>query len=52
MKAWLELAADCRCASLDVCDLFAADDPSGADSVVHAAIPNLDGTGAQPALLA
>jgi MerR family transcriptional regulator, redox-sensitive transcriptional activator SoxR len=36
MKAWLELAADCRCASLDVCDLFAADDPSGADSVVHA----------------
>ena len=36
MKAWLELAADCRCASLDVCDLFAADDSSGADSVVHA----------------
>ena len=28
MKAWLELAADCRCASLDVCDLFATDDPS------------------------
>jgi MerR family redox-sensitive transcriptional activator SoxR len=27
MKKWLELAADCRCASLDVCDLFAADDP-------------------------
>ncbi len=28
MKEWLELAADCRCASLDVCDLFATDDPS------------------------
>jgi MerR family transcriptional regulator, redox-sensitive transcriptional activator SoxR len=26
MKVWLELAAECRCASLDVCDLFAADD--------------------------
>jgi hypothetical protein len=25
MKAWLELAAECRCASLDVCDLFADD---------------------------
>jgi MerR family transcriptional regulator, redox-sensitive transcriptional activator SoxR len=24
MKQWLELAADCRCASLDVCDLFAS----------------------------
>lgn len=28
MKRWLELAAECRCASLDVCDLFAADAPS------------------------
>jgi DNA-binding transcriptional MerR regulator len=36
MKAWLELAADCRCASLDVCDLFAADDPSHGDGGVHA----------------
>jgi MerR family transcriptional regulator, redox-sensitive transcriptional activator SoxR len=36
MKAWLELAAECRCASLDVCDLFAADDSSSADSVLHA----------------
>jgi MerR family redox-sensitive transcriptional activator SoxR len=26
MKGWLELAAECRCTSLDVCDLFAADD--------------------------
>jgi MerR family transcriptional regulator, redox-sensitive transcriptional activator SoxR len=26
MKGWLELAAECRCASLDVCDLFAADE--------------------------
>jgi MerR family transcriptional regulator, redox-sensitive transcriptional activator SoxR len=26
MKGWFELAADCRCASLDVCNLFAADD--------------------------
>jgi DNA-binding transcriptional MerR regulator len=25
MKRWLELAAECRCASLDVCDLFAAE---------------------------
>jgi MerR family transcriptional regulator, redox-sensitive transcriptional activator SoxR len=36
MKAWLELAAECRCASLDVCDLFAADDPPHAGGVVHA----------------
>jgi MerR family redox-sensitive transcriptional activator SoxR len=28
MKEWLELAADCRCASLDVCDLFAGDAPT------------------------
>jgi MerR family redox-sensitive transcriptional activator SoxR len=28
IKEWLKLAADCRCASLDVCDLFAADGPS------------------------
>jgi MerR family transcriptional regulator, redox-sensitive transcriptional activator SoxR len=26
MKGWLKLAAECRCASLDVCDLFAEDD--------------------------
>jgi hypothetical protein len=26
MKGWLQLAAECRCALLDVCDLFAADD--------------------------
>jgi MerR family transcriptional regulator, redox-sensitive transcriptional activator SoxR len=25
LKGWLELAADCRCASLDICDLFAVD---------------------------
>jgi MerR family transcriptional regulator, redox-sensitive transcriptional activator SoxR len=30
MKGWLELAAECRCASLDICDLFAADGPSPA----------------------
>jgi MerR family redox-sensitive transcriptional activator SoxR len=24
MKGWLELAAECRCASLDVCSLFAS----------------------------
>jgi MerR family transcriptional regulator, redox-sensitive transcriptional activator SoxR len=28
MKGWLELAAECRCASLDVCALFASDDAS------------------------
>jgi MerR family transcriptional regulator, redox-sensitive transcriptional activator SoxR len=27
MKGWLELAAECRCGSLDVCDLFASDAP-------------------------
>ncbi|MGH8573833.1 MAG: MerR family transcriptional regulator [Gammaproteobacteria bacterium] len=27
MKGWLELAAECRCASLDVCDLFASNAP-------------------------
>lgn len=26
IKRWLELAADCRCASLDVCSLFGSDD--------------------------
>jgi DNA-binding transcriptional MerR regulator len=31
MKGWLELAAQCRCGSLDVCDLFASDDPSGGE---------------------
>jgi MerR family redox-sensitive transcriptional activator SoxR len=30
MKGWLELAAQCRCTSLDVCDLFAADELSRA----------------------
>jgi MerR family redox-sensitive transcriptional activator SoxR len=25
LKGWLELAAECRCASLDICDLFAVD---------------------------
>ena len=36
MKGWLELAAECRCASLDVCDLFVSDDPSHARRAVHA----------------
>ncbi len=27
MKGWLELAAECRCASLDICDLFASNVP-------------------------
>jgi DNA-binding transcriptional MerR regulator len=27
MKRWFELAAECRCGSLDVCDLFADDAP-------------------------
>jgi MerR family redox-sensitive transcriptional activator SoxR len=36
IKGWLVLAADCRCASLDVCELFATDDPSRADDVMHA----------------
>jgi len=26
MKGWLQLAAECRCASLDLCDLFASDE--------------------------
>jgi MerR family redox-sensitive transcriptional activator SoxR len=30
MKRWLELAAACRCASLEICDLFAADAPTSA----------------------
>jgi MerR family transcriptional regulator, redox-sensitive transcriptional activator SoxR len=30
MKTWLELAAECCCASLDICDLFVSDDPSRA----------------------
>jgi MerR family transcriptional regulator, redox-sensitive transcriptional activator SoxR len=33
MKEWLELAAECRCASLDICDLFAADDASARRAV-------------------
>jgi MerR family redox-sensitive transcriptional activator SoxR len=36
MKGWLELAAECRCASLDVCGLFASDDPSHAGRLVRA----------------
>jgi MerR family redox-sensitive transcriptional activator SoxR len=28
MRGWLELARECRCRSLDVCDLFAASDPA------------------------
>jgi MerR family transcriptional regulator, redox-sensitive transcriptional activator SoxR len=32
MKRWLELAAECRCGSLDVCDLFAAEPPNPADA--------------------
>ena len=34
MKRWLELAAECRCASLDVCDLFALDAPDAAEAGV------------------
>ncbi|MGH3084512.1 MAG: MerR family transcriptional regulator [Gaiellaceae bacterium] len=36
MKGWLELAAECRCASLDICDLFASDDPAHAGRPVRA----------------
>jgi MerR family redox-sensitive transcriptional activator SoxR len=36
IKGWLELAAECRCASLDVCGLFAPDAPSNAERVVGA----------------
>lgn len=36
MKGWLELAAECRCASLDICDLFASDHPSQAGRPVRA----------------
>jgi MerR family transcriptional regulator, redox-sensitive transcriptional activator SoxR len=36
MKGWLELAAECRCASLDVCDLFASDDLSRTSRPVRA----------------
>jgi hypothetical protein len=25
MRGWLELARECRCGSLDVCDLFSAE---------------------------
>ena len=35
MKAWLELAAECRCASLDICELFASDDASRTASVAR-----------------
>jgi MerR family redox-sensitive transcriptional activator SoxR len=37
MKGWFELAAECRCASLDVCDLFAADDVARAPQPVLSA---------------
>jgi MerR family transcriptional regulator, redox-sensitive transcriptional activator SoxR len=36
MKGWLELAAECRCASLDICDLFASDSPSRVVGLVRA----------------
>jgi MerR family redox-sensitive transcriptional activator SoxR len=43
MKGWLELAADCRCASLDVCDLFATDDlPSAGRPVPTAPLAGLN----------
>jgi DNA-binding transcriptional MerR regulator len=51
MKAWLQLAADCRCASLDVCDLFAADDSPHADGVVHARSAGPTDVSANPPLL-
>jgi hypothetical protein len=34
MKRWLELAAQCRCASLDVCDLFATDAPRASQTTI------------------
>lgn len=34
MKRWLELAAECRCASLDVCGLFATGDSEATGRVV------------------
>jgi DNA-binding transcriptional MerR regulator len=36
MKGWLELAAQCRCASLDVCDLFATDAPRASQTTIAA----------------
>jgi DNA-binding transcriptional MerR regulator len=36
MKRWLELAAECRCAALDICDLFASDYQSHAGRAVRA----------------
>jgi MerR family transcriptional regulator, redox-sensitive transcriptional activator SoxR len=38
MKGWLELAAECRCASLDICDLFASDGPSHAGRAVRVSL--------------
>jgi DNA-binding transcriptional MerR regulator len=38
MKGWLELAAECRCASLDICELFASDGPSHAGRAVRASL--------------
>ena len=40
MKVWLELAAECRCASLDLCDLFASDDPSHSANVAAPGSPS------------
>jgi MerR family transcriptional regulator, redox-sensitive transcriptional activator SoxR len=39
MKGWLELAAECRCASLDICDLFASDGLSHAGRAVRVSLP-------------
>lgn len=47
MKAWLELAAECRCASLDICDLFALDDPSHARRAVAQLPRRRDSTNGQ-----
>jgi DNA-binding transcriptional MerR regulator len=38
MKGWLELAAECRCASLDICDLFASDGPSHAGPALRVSL--------------
>ena len=38
MKGWLELAAECRCASLDICELFASDGPSHAGRRVRVSL--------------
>jgi MerR family redox-sensitive transcriptional activator SoxR len=38
MKGWLELAAECRCASLDICDLFASEGPSHTGRAVRVSL--------------